>query len=184
MLTTKKSSRRGFTITEILIAVLLVLILSAIAVPRLLGNQRQAEDTAAKAQLRTAAEVARNLMYENGNRFTADTDAPAGSTTANPVAPNTRLSKDEPNIQFVPAPTPAEQDPDTNRRSVSVYRIGQTEWIAAALGGSSDGQYNCWFIKISTSAGDQFALTTSSTPSCAANSAVSKWEDYEFPPAV
>ena len=183
MLNKNKNSRRGFTITEILIAVLLVLILSAIAVPRLLGNQRQAEDTAAKAQLRTAAEVARNLMYESGNRFDATkVGAPTSTGT------QTQLSKDEPNIQFVT--TPSIQDPATNRRSVSVNVISASEWVATALGGSSDGRYNCWFIKLSTTGGDKFAVvqkTAGSTAnSCSSTSdapatSSTDWKDYEFP---
>jgi prepilin-type N-terminal cleavage/methylation domain-containing protein len=180
MLNTYKTSRRGFTITEILIAVLLVLILSAIAVPRLLGNQRQAEDTAAKAQLRTSAEVARNLMYESGNRFTTDVEG----------GPNTQLALDEPNIEFVKAPAPSIQDPKTNRRSVSVHTTTTgTEWIASALGGTSNDKYNCWYIKLSTSKGDMFALepraVSPGTPNnCRADDLPAKWEPYEFPSAI
>jgi prepilin-type N-terminal cleavage/methylation domain-containing protein len=179
MLNKNKTSRRGFTITEILIAVLLVLILSAIAVPRLLGNQRQAEDTAAKAQLRTSAEVARNLMYESGNRFDATkVGAPTSGST------QTQLSKDEPNIEFVTSASI--QDPATNRRSVSVNVVNNTEWVAAALGGSSGGKYNCWFVKLSTTGGDKFGLlqkTAGSTAnSCSSTSDVpTTWVDYEFP---
>ena len=80
-----KNNKKGFSITEILIAVTLVLVLSAIAIPRLLGNQRQAEDASAKQQARLSVEVARSLLYEYGN-FSQATVA--------------KLKIDEPNIDW------------------------------------------------------------------------------------
>jgi prepilin-type N-terminal cleavage/methylation domain-containing protein len=183
---TNRRAGRGFTITEILIAVLLVLILSAIAVPRLLGNQRQADDTAAKAQLRTAAEVARNLMYEAGGDFrTADVAT---------------MTADEPNIEF--AASNASIIPAGNRRPVSIgSRDSNKEWVAAVVGGDNQGQVNCWFIKLDNGAGsakgaDWFSVALTTEAGCNAAAApgttntgatlggaagAGKWEKFDFP---
>lgn len=182
----KNHSKRGFTITEILIAVLLVLILSAIAVPRLLGNQRQADDTAAKGQLRTASEVARNLMYEAGGNF----------STADYTTASSRIQLDEPNIEFVAAATASTAT--GKRRSVSVSsRNSNTEWVAASLGGDASTQKNCWFIKLDARGADAYYVTQVSATGCSASiapastvlstspagSPANGWVKFDFPPA-
>ena len=183
----KRNGRKGFTITEILIAVLLVLILSAIAIPRLLGNQRQADDTAAKAQLRTAAEVARNLMYEAGGNF----------STADYTTSSSRIQLDEPNIEFVAASTPSTST--GNRRSVSVSaRNSNQEWVGASIGGDSGGQKNCWFVKLDARGADMYYVTNALGASgCSASAAPAStvlnttsggaaangWTKFDFPSA-
>lgn len=181
MLRTPKT-RRGFTITEILIAVLLVLILSAIAVPRLLGNQRQADDASAKAQLRTAAEVARNLMYEAGNKF--DVTKAGANTGATNTSTRTRLQNDEPNIQFVDGNTASSVT--DNRRSVSVaVTTTPNKWIAASLGGKDGDKYNCWIIVLDPTGADSFGVDQSTANnSCKAQTyltTVPKGQQYDFP---
>lgn len=165
------TKRRGFTITEILIAVLLVLILSAIAVPRLLGNQRQADDASAKAQLRTSAEVARNLMYEAGNSFS--------------TATFTKMQLDEPNIKF----TDAESKVEGRTRSVSVKPATGTpssSWVAASLGGQiTDTDLNCWYIKLDTRGKDVYGRkTVTSATDCRADAPPTfDTALYDFPTA-
>jgi prepilin-type N-terminal cleavage/methylation domain-containing protein len=179
MLNKNKNSRRGFTITEILIAVLLVLILSAIAVPRLLGNQRQADDAAAKAQLRTAGEVARNLMYEYGNSFHQATD--------------TKMDADEPNIDFVSGPSTV----SGRTRSVSVMPSTKVSpantWIGASEGGANGStNVNCWYIRLDTKGSDLYAVKVEAKGACDANTApaapsgpttLGQWKQYDFPDA-
>jgi prepilin-type N-terminal cleavage/methylation domain-containing protein len=165
------NKRRGFTITEILIAVLLVLILSAIAVPRLLGNQRQADDANAKAQLRTSAEVARNLMYEAGNSFH--------------TATHTKMGTDEPNIKF----TDQKSVVDGRTRSVSVKPSGSSSpagtWVAAALGGESGSLTNCWYIKLDTRGKDSYGLRQLATGEECIATTQPTWDNtlYDFPSA-
>jgi prepilin-type N-terminal cleavage/methylation domain-containing protein len=166
----KNNSKRGFSITEILIAVTLVLVLSAIAIPRLLGNQRQAEDASAKQQARTAVEVARSLMYEYGNF--------AQATAA-------KLKADEPNIDF----NTAASTPGANGKSKIVsINVGNsnTEFTAAVRGGTTDDtNYNCWFIKIARTGSDKFGVEKRTANNCnAANPpSAANMVEFDFPPA-
>ena len=165
-----KNNRKGFSITEILIAVTLVLVLSAIAIPRLLGNQRQAEDASAKQQARLSVEVARSLLYEYGNFSQAN------------VA---KLKIDEPNIDWsTAASTPSGV---SNEKIVSInVANSNTEFIAAVRGETTDGlNYNCWFVKISKTGADKFAVEKRTENNCIASTppTAATFKDFDYPPA-
>jgi prepilin-type N-terminal cleavage/methylation domain-containing protein len=68
-----REDERGFTLIELLIVVVIIGVLAAIAVPVYLGQQDQAKDAAAKAQLRSAA-TAQQLHYAKHDGY-ASTDA-------------------------------------------------------------------------------------------------------------
>lgn len=67
---------RGFTLIELLVVVVVVVIISvlaAIAIPTYVGQQDEAKDTAAQAQLRTAA-TAQQLFYAQEDSYADDVE--------------------------------------------------------------------------------------------------------------
>lgn len=64
---------RGFTLIELLIVVVIIGVLAAIAVPAYLGQQKDAEDKAAQAQLRSAA-TAQQIFHARDGGY-ADMEA-------------------------------------------------------------------------------------------------------------
>ncbi len=70
-----KKNDRGFTLIELMIVVLIVAILVAIALPTFLGQRKQAEDSAAKSNLRNAL-TTEKAFYAGGSPavFTDDLD--------------------------------------------------------------------------------------------------------------
>ncbi len=62
------TDERGFTLIELLVVVVIVGVLAAIAIPTYIGQQNKAKDTAAQAQLRTAA-TAQQLYYAENDEY-------------------------------------------------------------------------------------------------------------------
>ena len=63
----------GFTLMELLVVTLIIGILTAIAIPNYLGQQQEAKDSAAMAQLRSAA-TSQDLYHAKQNAFADDTN--------------------------------------------------------------------------------------------------------------
>jgi type IV pilus assembly protein PilA len=63
-------SEGGFTLIELLVVVVIIGILTAIAIPTYVGQQDEAKDAAAKAQLRTAA-TSQQLYYVRHDQYAA-----------------------------------------------------------------------------------------------------------------
>lgn len=60
---TRDNKKKGFSLIELLIVVTIILIIAAIAIPNLVRNKIQANETAAVASLRTLNEAV--LLYSN-----------------------------------------------------------------------------------------------------------------------
>lgn len=67
-------SDRGFTLIELMIVVLIVAILIAIAIPTFLGQRKEAEDSAAKSNLRNALTTEKAFYAGGASAYTDDLD--------------------------------------------------------------------------------------------------------------
>jgi prepilin-type N-terminal cleavage/methylation domain-containing protein len=143
----KKIIRReaGFTLTELAVAMLVVGILAAIAVPSFLGARNNAYDREAQAAV-DAALTAATQHYANQGDFTnsedADCDADASETLA---ADLTRL---DPNYDFVDGETSSDIPRRVSVQAAETYNVteeglGCQAFYATALSRSG----TCWVAR-------------------------------------
>lgn len=170
---TGRFNRKGFSLVEIIITVLLISILSAVAVPRLLTFRDNAGDSAAQQQIRTVALASRSLFDSADSFVGVDT-----KLVDSPSQPD-RL----PEVVVVSASGSTVPAAGVKSKIVSVLVSGtgaDAFFIAAAPGGNT----SCWFMKLSARTSDMFALTVSGP--CNANAAPAAastdWKPNDFPP--
>ena len=171
----KFPARKGFSLVEIIITVLLVSILSAVAVPRLLTFRDNAGDSAAQQQLRTVSLVARSLFDS--------TDSFVG-VAEKLVEPPTGGADRLPEIVVVAANGSTIPTEGVKSKKVSVF--SGTGADATFIAASPGGNKSCWFIKLSARTADSFAVALTTPENCNANSAPVPasldWKANDFPP--
>jgi len=134
---------RGFTLTELAVAMLVVGILASVAVPSFLGPRNSAYDKEAQRSINLAMNAAM-LLYQNQGDFSDANTAQCGDSSQ--LAAD--LQKLDPNVDMVAAATAS-----TNSRTVSVTSkqtwnsnaelLGCQAFFATAL--SSSG--TCWIAR-------------------------------------
>lgn len=164
------STKRGFSLVEIIITVLLVSILSAVAIPKLLTFRDNAGDSAAQQQLRTVALAARSL-FDSADSFTGVdgklVDTPSGADRLPEIVV---VGKD---VSTAPV-----AGVKSKVVSVDVPPGSDAVFIAASSGGNT----NCWFIKLSARTSDMFALSPSGECKASSITATStNWKPNDFP---
>ncbi len=90
MMRTRLNKDEGFTLIELMVVVLIIAILVAIAIPTFLGQRKNAQDSAAKSDLRNG--LATEKAYYSVNQVFSADDAPGGE-----------LADIEPNLFGLPA---------------------------------------------------------------------------------
>jgi type IV pilus assembly protein PilA len=69
-----RQKEHGFTLVELMIVVLIIAVLVAVAIPTFLGQRKEAEDSAAKSNLRNALATEKAYYAGGANVFTDDLD--------------------------------------------------------------------------------------------------------------
>ena len=144
-----KHHDEGFTLTELMVVVLVIAVLIAIVVPTYTSARARADNRVAQTSLRHAL-IAAKAMY-------SDTSSYAGAD-----ASSTGLVTVEPNLTYVPHDTSS-----TGPKTVSVNASGQT-WSAAV---SSSGG-NCYWLKEVGTAGISYGGALGGPASCSGDDAL------------
>lgn len=85
----RKNNKKGFTLVELMVVVVIIGILVAIAVPVYNGAQRSARTSAVAANVRTLEGAVELYKSENGNAIPTQTDLEGSYVKTWPVGPGT-----------------------------------------------------------------------------------------------
>lgn len=152
MINLTKRSRRAFSLVEILFAVIIIGVLTAVAVPSLFNQKGKADDSNAKQTLRAAYTLISTSLDDSG--------ALQGNASGVPSTAEfkTFLGTVDKNISF--AETNAENK--GNVRTVGLNVSGDIVKIVA-LGGKTSTGYNCFGITYDITGANPTIFTRDST---------------------
>ena len=151
MIRNNNRSRRAFSLVEILFAVIIIGVLTAVAIPSLFSQKGKADDSNAKQTVRTVQQLVR----------TAQDDSGSFKGTVGSLNLSGYLAKGEPDLKFTSTSgTPVGDDASKiikgNTRSVSTALVEDAatleEIVSISVIGGKDrntpGNFVCWSMKI------------------------------------
>lgn len=130
-------SRRAFSLVEILFAVIIIGVLTAVAIPSLFSQKGKADDSNAKQTIRTVQQLVRSAQDDSGSFITDASGSLSGYLTT--------IEKD---IKFVNGSTNAIVNGNTRTVSVSDPAADIVYIVAQGGKNGSGDTYNCFGMYI------------------------------------
>ena len=158
-------TRRGFTLAEILVVIIIIGVLMAVAIPRLLNSLNSGRDSSTQQVLTTITQDIGNKIDPSTNTFSASTLTPAAMDTVVKNAEGADFS--------VPTAAGAAS---TGAKVVS-FAVAST-YVSLAI--YNDATKNCWQIQRNTD-GTKYYKGTAAAASCTAGDISTTGVNTGFP---